>query len=79
MSRAVAAESTAAKRLQKIQNNQQERLLALQRDQEALQEQARVVQLHADNVDKALVVINSALDSGLGSTGASNLCGISDL
>ena len=64
--KAAAAEKAAAVRLEKVRADQQERLDALYRQQERLEQEAQTVQAHADNVDKALAVINSALDSGMG-------------
>ena len=61
----IAAEKAAAAKLEKVRADQQERLEALTTQQEKLQEEAKTVQLHAENVDKALAVINSALDSGM--------------
>lgn len=60
-----AATLATQKRLEKIRKDQAERLQGLFHSQEILYKQAEAVQQHADHVDKALVVINSALDSGM--------------
>jgi predicted ribosome quality control (RQC) complex YloA/Tae2 family protein len=60
-----AAEKAAKAKLEKIRADIQERLAALETQQQKLQQEAKVVQLHADSVDKALAVINSALDTGM--------------
>jgi predicted ribosome quality control (RQC) complex YloA/Tae2 family protein len=65
LSKAASAEQAAVARLDKIRRDQQERLAALARQQALLEQQAATVQWHADNVDKALAVINSAIDSGM--------------
>lgn len=64
--KAVSAENAAIARLEKVRTDQQERIDALGVQQELLERQAATVQLHANSVDKALAVINSALDSGMG-------------
>jgi predicted ribosome quality control (RQC) complex YloA/Tae2 family protein len=63
--KAEAAEKAAKAKLEKIRGDIQERLDALEAQQEKLQQEAKAVQLHADSVDKALAVINSALDTGM--------------
>jgi predicted ribosome quality control (RQC) complex YloA/Tae2 family protein len=65
LSKAASAEQAAVARLDKIRRDQEERLAALARQQTLLEQQAATVQWHADNVDKALAVINSAIDSGM--------------
>ena len=63
--RAEAAEQAAKDKLEKVRQDQQHRLQGLERDVHKVQEQAQAVELNADNVEKALQVINSALDSGM--------------
>lgn len=63
--KAVSAEKAAAARLEKVRADQQERIRALEAQQDSLEHEAKTVQLNADSVDKALAVINSALDSGM--------------
>ena len=63
--KALAAERAAHDKLERVRRDQQERLLALERDQGLLEQQARAVQAHAQIVDQALLVINSALGSGM--------------
>mmetsp|Transcript_17678 Transcript_17678/g.26778 ORF Transcript_17678/g.26778 Transcript_17678/m.26778 type:complete len:1179 (-) Transcript_17678:202-3738(-) len=63
--RAVAAEMVAQQRLDKIRNDQQQRILSLEREQDKLKKHAELIEIHADEVEKALNVINSALDTGM--------------
>ena len=63
--RAEAAESAAKERLEKIRQDQSKRVEGLESEMVRLKEHAELVELHADDVDKALGVINSALDSGM--------------
>jgi len=63
--RAEAAEATAKDRLAKIRRNQSQRIETLERSMESLRESAQLVELHADDIDKALSVINSAADVGM--------------
>lgn len=65
LQKAQAAESNAIDKLERVRTDLQDRVVALEQDQEELQEHARVVQLHADIVDKALTVINSGINSGM--------------
>ena len=63
--KAEAAEQAAKDKLEKVRRDQKARIEALEREVLVVQEQAQVVELNAVNVDKALVVVNSALDSGM--------------
>jgi predicted ribosome quality control (RQC) complex YloA/Tae2 family protein len=63
--RAEAAEAHAHQKLEKIRKDVQQRVETLQKEQEKLKEHAELIELHADDVDKALSVINSALDTGM--------------
>lgn len=63
--RAEAAEASARDKLEKIRRDQEQRVESLEREQERLKEHAEIVALNADNVDKALNVINAALDNGM--------------
>lgn len=63
--RATAAEASAKAKLEKVRQDQQDRLAALERDIVRQQEEAAAVQQHAEQVDQALLVVNSALDSGM--------------
>jgi predicted ribosome quality control (RQC) complex YloA/Tae2 family protein len=63
--KAEAAEQTAADKLEKIRQDQEVRLDGLERELAKIQQQATVVEWNADKVEKALAVINSALDSGM--------------
>jgi predicted ribosome quality control (RQC) complex YloA/Tae2 family protein len=63
--RAEAAEAQAYQKLDKVRKDQQQRVDALQREQEKLMEHAQLIESHAEDVDKALSVINSALDTGM--------------
>ncbi|KAG7336819.1 fibronectin-binding protein [Nitzschia inconspicua] len=65
MLRVEQQQAQAEQRLQKIRLDQEQRMASLMEQQELLQEQARLVELHADMVEKALQVVNSALDSGM--------------
>ncbi|GKY92740.1 hypothetical protein MPSEU_000244000 [Mayamaea pseudoterrestris] len=60
-----AAEVAAGQKLDKVRRDQQERLEALQLEQELVFRHAKIVHHQADLVEKALTVINSALDSGM--------------
>ena len=63
--KAQAAEAAARHKLDKIKHDQQARLAGLEIEQEHMRMAAAAVQQHADDVEKALTVINSALDSGM--------------
>ena len=63
--RAEAAEAHAQQKLDKIRKDVQQRVETLQKEQEKLMEHAQLIELHAADVDKALSVINSALDIGM--------------
>ena len=63
--KAQAAESAAEAKLSKIRQDQQGRVDSLQKEQERLMKHAQLVETHAEDVDKALTVINSALDTGM--------------
>lgn len=63
--RAEAAELAAQQRLDKIRNDQQQRIVSLEREQDKLKKHAQLIEIHADEVEKALNVINSALDTGM--------------
>ena len=63
--RAETAEHAAKDRLEKIKLDQSKRMEGLERDMNRLKEHAELVECHADDVDKAIGVINSALDSGM--------------
>jgi predicted ribosome quality control (RQC) complex YloA/Tae2 family protein len=63
--RAEQHQAQAEQRLEKIRLDQEQRVASLVDQQELLQEQARLVEMNADMVEKALHVVNSALDSGM--------------
>jgi predicted ribosome quality control (RQC) complex YloA/Tae2 family protein len=63
--KAVNAEKNAILKLEKVKVDQQERIESLYAQQDLYERQARTLQLHADDVDKAILVINSAIDSGM--------------
>ena len=63
--KAQAAESAVEEKLEKIRKDQENRLLALEEEQELFQAHAAAVERNAEEVEKALMVINSALDSGM--------------
>lgn len=63
--RADAAEAAARERLAKIQADQQRRVDDLVLEQKRWKDCARLVEIHADDVDRALGVINSALATGM--------------
>ena len=63
--RSEAAEAAAKDRLEKIRKDIQNRIDTLEKEQEKLKQHAQLVEMHADDVDKALGVINSALDTGM--------------
>jgi predicted ribosome quality control (RQC) complex YloA/Tae2 family protein len=63
--KADAAENAAHDRLAKIKVDQQRRIDGLVREQEEWMDSARLVETHATDIDRALGVINSALDSGI--------------
>lgn len=62
--RAEAAELLAQQRLDKIRNDQQQRVISLEREQDKLRKHAQLIESHADDVEKAINVINSALNTG---------------
>lgn len=63
--RAEAAEQNALLKLEKIRKDQEKRMEGLEIEMSKVKEHARLVEIHADDVDKAIGVINSALDSGM--------------
>ena len=63
--KATNAEKNAMLKLEKVRVDQQERIESLYEQQELYERQAKTLQLHADDVDKAILVINSAIDSGM--------------
>ena len=63
--KAQSAEVAARDRLEKVRQDQEDRVTALQKEQEELKVQARAVQVHAEKVEKALTVVNSGIDSGI--------------
>lgn len=63
--RAENQQAQAEQRLEKIRLDQEQRVQALLEQQGQLQREAELVQVHADMVEKALQVVNSALDSGM--------------
>eukprot|EP00536_Pseudo-nitzschia_multiseries_P015154 jgi/Psemu1/217046/e_gw1.831.20.1 len=63
--RAEQQQSQAEQRLEKIRLDQEKRFASLIEQQESLLEEAQLVEIHADMVEKALQVVNSALDSGM--------------
>lgn len=63
--RAENAERAAKDRLEKIRKDQEQRVEALQEEIEKIQAHATLVEANAADVDKALSVINSALDTGM--------------
>ena len=65
MLRAEQQEHQAKQRLEKIKLDQEKRVENLLVQQQKLQEEARLVEIHADVVEKAIQVVNSALDSGM--------------
>jgi len=74
--RAETAESNARERLAKIKRDQEKRVESLVRDQERLREHAQLIEAHSDDVDKALGVINSALDTGMDWDALDQLVGV---
>eukprot|EP00554_Chaetoceros_debilis_P006316 CAMPEP_0194076996 /NCGR_PEP_ID=MMETSP0149-20130528/3697_1 /TAXON_ID=122233 /ORGANISM="Chaetoceros debilis, Strain MM31A-1" /LENGTH=1262 /DNA_ID=CAMNT_0038757887 /DNA_START=246 /DNA_END=4034 /DNA_ORIENTATION=- len=63
--RAEAAEKSALDRLNKIKRDQSKRMEALEAEMLKVKEHAELVETHADDVDKAIGVINSALAQSL--------------
>jgi predicted ribosome quality control (RQC) complex YloA/Tae2 family protein len=63
--RADAAESSARDRLSKIRLDQQRRAEGLALERERWKHSAQLVEMHAEDVDRALGVISSALESGM--------------
>ena len=63
--RSEAAEVAAKERLEKVRKDIQNRIDSLEKEQEKLKQHAQLVEVHAEDVDKALGVINSALDTGM--------------
>lgn len=63
--RAEAAEQSAIERLDKIKKDQSKRMEGLEVEMEKVKESAQLIEMHADDVDKAIGVINSALESGM--------------
>ena len=65
MQKVEAVEKSAKDRLDKIRQDQEKRVEGLVKEQEKMQQQAKLIELYASDVDNALLVINSALDSGM--------------
>ena len=63
--RVEAAEVTARQKLEKIRLDQARRLHALHNEASVMFQHAKLIELFADDVDKALGVINSAVASGM--------------
>jgi predicted ribosome quality control (RQC) complex YloA/Tae2 family protein len=63
--KALNAEKAVINKLEKVRIDQQERIEMLYEQQSTYQQQAETVQYHADQVDKAILVINSAISSGM--------------
>jgi len=63
--RAEQQQTQAEQRLERIRLDQEKRFASLIEQQESLLEEAQLVEVHADMVEKALQVVNSALDSGM--------------
>jgi predicted ribosome quality control (RQC) complex YloA/Tae2 family protein len=63
--RADAAEAAARDRLVKIEADQKRRIEELVKEQERMRNSAQLVERHAEDIDRALGVINSALSSGM--------------
>ena len=63
--KAMNAEKAALTKLEKVRLDQQIRIESLYEQQNLLEQQAITIQYHADDVDKALLVINSAITSGM--------------
>ena len=63
--RVEAQQQQAQQKLEKIKKDQEQRVASLMQQQEVMKEQAQLVELHADMVEKAIQVVNSALDSGM--------------
>lgn len=63
--RAETQQAMAEQRLEKIRKDQENRAEQLMQQQESLKLQAQLVETHADVIDKAIQVVNSALDSGM--------------
>jgi predicted ribosome quality control (RQC) complex YloA/Tae2 family protein len=58
-------QAQAQLRLEKIRQDQKQRVMNLERQQDILKEQAQLVEVHAETVENAIQVVNSALDSGM--------------
>lgn len=65
MRQAVSAEENAKKRVNKVKAEMENQLKGLSEQQEKMQHGAMLVEAHAEEVDKALLVINSALGAGI--------------
>mmetsp|Transcript_17184 Transcript_17184/g.37074 ORF Transcript_17184/g.37074 Transcript_17184/m.37074 type:complete len:1292 (-) Transcript_17184:45-3920(-) len=74
--RADAAEAAARERLARIRADQGRRAEGLAREQERWKEAARLVESHAEDVDRALGVIHSALETGMDWEALERLVGV---
>ena len=63
--RADAAEAAAKDRLERVRRDQERRVLDLEDEMDVMRNAASLVKYHAVDVDRAIGVINSALDSGM--------------
>jgi predicted ribosome quality control (RQC) complex YloA/Tae2 family protein len=63
--KAMNAERAALTKLEKVRLDQQVRIESLYEQQNLYEQQAFTIQYHAEDVDKAILVINSAITSGM--------------
>ena len=63
--RAENAERVAKEKLEKIKRDQEQRVEALNEEIDRMHAHATLIEAHAESADKALGVINSALDTGM--------------
>ena len=61
----LAAEAAAMKKLQKVKNEAKNHVEKLEKTQDQMQRAAQLVLLHADDIDKCLLVLNSCVRSGM--------------
>eukprot|EP01038_Epipyxis_sp_PR26KG_P009740 gene9740-13106_t len=62
---ATQAEAEAKKKIEKVKNEHNKLLKSLEKQQLRMEKNAMLLELYAENVDKVILVINSALNSGM--------------
>eukprot|EP01034_Spumella_vulgaris_P026390 gene26390-32964_t len=59
------AEETARKKIEKVKNEQEQKLRGLEQQQSRMEQSAMLLELYAEDVEKVMLVVNSAMGSGM--------------